>query len=84
MEEAYNNVFRGFLGKWQIFEWKLMFVDNRVDNSGAQIRRLMYGLGESLNVPGNNLVICLMVNLKWLSSEWRQIWENVYIYVVMN
>ena len=43
MEVAYNNVFRRFCGYDRFSSASQMFVENRVDNFGARMRRLIYG-----------------------------------------
>ena len=63
MEVAYNNVFRRFFGYDRFFSQ--MFVENRVDNFGARMRRLIYGFRERLHVSENCLVIRLINSAAW-------------------
>ena len=46
-----------------------MFVENRVDNFGARMRRLIYGFHERLYVSENCLVIRLINSSAWSNSE---------------
>ena len=53
MEVAYNNAFMRFFGYDRFSCASQMFVENRVDNFGARMRRLIYGFHERLYVSEN-------------------------------
>ena len=57
-----------------------MFVENRIDNFDAQIRRLVYGFYQRLMCSRNSLVNCVMNNSAWLSSDLYRNW-NKCLYV---
>ena len=76
MEVAYNNVFRRFLGYDRFFSASQMFVENRVDNFGARMRRLIYGFRERLYVSENCLIIRLINSAAWSNYELCQKWEK--------
>ena len=65
MEVAYNNVFRRFFGYDRFSSASQMFIENRVDNFGAHMRRLIYGFRERLYVSENCLVIRLINSAAW-------------------
>ena len=46
-----------------------MFVQNRDDNFGTHMRRLMYGFRERLPASVICLVVCLMKRMAWSNSE---------------
>ena len=79
MEVAYNNVFRRFFGYGRFSSASQMFVENRVDNCGARMRRLIYGFRERLYVSENCQVIRLINSAAWSNFELCQKWENVYM-----
>ena len=76
MAVAYNNVFRIFFGYARFSSASQMFVENRVDNFGARMRRLIYGFSERLYAPGNCLVIRLINSSAWSNSELCQKWKK--------
>ena len=76
MEVAYNNVFRRFFGYNRFSSASQMLVENRVDNLGARMRRLIYGFRERLYVSENCLVIRLINSAAWSNSELCQKWEK--------
>ena len=49
MEVAYNNAFRRFFGYDRFSNASQMFVENRVDNFGAHMGRLIYGFRKRLH-----------------------------------
>ena len=55
-----------------------MFLENKVDDFETRIR-LICGLRERINVSRNSLVIYLMNNVAWSSSDLRQKCEKIYI-----
>ena len=79
MEVAYNNVFRRFFGYDRFSSVSQMFVENRVDNFGVRMKRLIYGFRERLYVSENCLVIHLINSAAWSNSELCKKWENVYM-----
>ena len=80
MEVAYNKVFRRLFGYDRFSSASQMFVENRVDNFGACMRRLIYGFSERSYASNNCLVIRLINSTAWSNSELCQKWENVYMY----
>ena len=76
MEVAYNNVFRRFFGYDRFSSASQMFVENKVNNFGARMRRLIYGFRERLYVSENCLVIRLINGAAWSNSELCQKWEK--------
>ena len=52
----YNNVFRRLMGYHNFCSASGMFVENRIDNFDARIRRQVYGFYQRLMSSGNALV----------------------------
>ena len=69
MKVAYNNVFRRFFAYDRFSSASHMFVENKVDNFSACIRRLIYGLCDRLYASENCLVIRLIISAAWSNSE---------------
>ena len=80
MHVAYNNVFRRQMGYHKFCSTSGMFVENRIDNFDARIRRLVYGFYQRLMCSGNSLVNCVMNSSAWLSSDLYRNW-NKCLYV---
>ena len=80
MHVAYNNVFRRLMGYHKFCSASGMFVENRIDNFDARIRRLVYGFYQRLMCSGNSLVNCVMNSSAWLSSDLYRNW-NKCLYV---
>ena len=78
MELAYNNVFRRFFGYDRFSSASQMFVENRVDNIGACMRKLIYGSRERLYVSENCRVIRLINSAAWSNSEFCQKWGKCF------
>ena len=76
IEVAYNNVFRRFFSYDRFSSANQMFVENRVGNFVARIRRLIHGFRERLYVSENCLVIRLINSAAWSNSELCQKWEK--------
>ena len=80
MHVAYNNIFRRLMGYHIFCSASGMFVENRIDNFDARIRRLVYGFYQRLMCSGNSLVNCVMNSSTWLSSDLYRNW-NKCLYV---
>ena len=78
MEVAYNNVFRRFFGDEKFSSVSQMFVENKIENFAARMRRLIYGFRERYYMP-QKIAICLMNNSSSSNCELCQKWENVYM-----
>ena len=79
MHVAYNNVFRRLMGYHNFCSASGMFVENRIDNFDARIRRLVYGFYQRLMCSGNSLVNCVMNSSAWLSSDLYRNWISVFM-----
>ena len=69
MEVAYNNIFRRFFVYDKLSSASQMFVENRVDDFAARMRRLIYGFREWLHASENYWVICLANSAAWSNSK---------------
>ena len=69
MEVVYNNVFGRFFSYDRFSSSSQMFVENRVNISGAHMRRLIYGFRERVYASENCLVIRLIDSAAWSNSE---------------
>ena len=56
-----------------------MFVENRIDDFDARVRKLIYGLRERLHISDNSLVETVIDSSAWHSSKLLQFWEE-YMY----
>ena len=69
MKVVHNNVFRRFFAYDRFSSASQMFVENRVDNFSARMRRLIYGFCDILYASENCLVIRLIISAAWSNSE---------------
>ena len=76
MEVAYNNVFKRFFGYGRFSNASQMFVENRVDNFGARMRRLIYGFRERVYASENCPVTHLINSAALSNSALCQKWER--------
>ena len=72
--------FRRLMGYHKFCNASGMFVENRIDNFDARIRRLVYGFYQRLMCSGNSLVNSVMNSSAWLSSDLYRNW-NKCLYV---
>ena len=79
-EEAYDNVFRGFLGYDKYCSASSMFIENGTDGFDAHIRKLVYGFRERLQISENSLIETVKNSSEWRSSRLLNLWEK-YLYL---
>ena len=85
---SYGNIFRRLMGYDKFCSTSKIWVQIRIGNFDARIRRLVYGLYQRLMFPNKSFCSCIMNSSVWLSADFYRnykcyISEKVFKHVLL-